>query len=307
LNGPSRLDPRLGCPELEALAAFADGRLAGGERAAVVAHLADCDACRELVAETLALAADERPTAAGEEVASGGDVVPFRKPKRAPRRRLLAGVAAAAAVVVAALLWLRSSPPAAEVTLAALADEPRLLERLGADWAEPLWSVTRGDGPAVSDAARAFRLGVRSADLELALGAGDRRAARRFAAECALLLGDVPLADPAAHLYRELARRAGEPGEAVAALAADATTAARLAREAVEPQHGELGRWSETGRLAAAAGARVGLPALPALPAALPADAAALARAAARPELDAPPERRAAAFAELVARGGDLR
>jgi hypothetical protein len=305
VNGPSVLDPRPNCPEIEALAAFAEGRLAGAERTALVAHVADCEACREIVAETRALAA-ETHAAAGSELAAG-EVVPFRRPARAGnRRRALLATAAALTVAVAGILWLRPGPPSAGSALAELGGDAQTLARLGGDWTEPLWSVTRGDGPVVSEAARAFRLGVRSADLELALAADDRRAARRVATESALLVGDVPLADPVAHLYRELARRAGEPAEPLPALADDAATAAALARDAVDLDLWQLGRWSEVGRLAATAGVRVGLP-RPPLAASLPAELADLARRAARPELDAPLVAQAAAFAELVARGGDLR
>ncbi|MCM2270679.1 MAG: hypothetical protein NDJ75_11300, partial [Thermoanaerobaculia bacterium] len=215
---------------------------------------------------------------------------------------------AAAAVLAlgAAVLWLRSAPRDAAAVLAELGAEPQTLARLGAGWTEPLWSVTRGDGPVVSERARAFRLGARSADLDLALAAGDRDAARRLAAECAALVGDVPLADPVAHLYRELARRAGDAAAPLPPLATDAATAARLTREAVDPALWELGRWGEAGRLAAAAGAPPGAPALP-RDAAVPAELADPLRHAARPELDATPAQRAAAFAALVARGGDLR
>lgn len=302
MRGPSALDPRPGCPELETLAAFADGRLAGAERAAVVAHLADCEACREIVVETRALA--ERPLAAGEE--ARGEVVPFRRPARRGRGKTALVAAAAAVAAIAGALWFSARPGSVDGTLAAVGRDPQAVARLGGDWGEPLWSVTRGDGPVVSEKARAFRLGARSAGLDLALAAGDRRAARRLAAECALLVGDVPLADPVAHLYREIARRAGEPGAALGPLAADAATAARLAREAVEAPLWELGRWAEAGRLAAAAEVRAGLPGPPLAPE-IPADLEALARRAARPELDAPLAAQAAAFAELVARGGDLR
>jgi hypothetical protein len=288
------------CPALETLAAFVEAKLAGSDLAAVVAHLADCDACRETVVEASALFSEARPAAAGE-------VLPFPERRTRSHGRLLAGALAAALLLaLAGAFWLRTGPTA-ERTLAALAGTPGLAERLGADWSEPLWSVTRGEGPRVSEEARAFRLGVRSAGLELALALGDRRAARRFAAESALLVGDVPLADPIAHLYRELARRTAEPDEDPAALAADAATAAQLAREAVDPALWELGRWSETGRLATASGAPLRLPRTPRLPDGIETELAELARRAARPELAAPPEARARDFARLVARGGDLR
>jgi hypothetical protein len=299
---PPVVHARPGCPDLETLAAFAEGRLVGGDRNTVVEHLADCDACREIVVETQSLLAAETAGAG-----AGGEVVPFREPKRGGRLPLLAALAAAVALAAVGLfVWSERGASATRV-LAAIAADPAALTRLGDGWSEPLWSVTRGEGPLVSEPARAFRLGVRSADLDFALAAGDRRAARRFAAESALLVGDVPLADPIAHVYREIARRAGEASEPLAKLPEDAAIAARLTREAVDPAYWELGRWSETGRLAAASGVSVGLPRRPHLPASAPADLAELVAAAARPELDAPLAARAGAFARVVARGGDLR
>lgn len=52
---------RLGCPGPEDLAAFTDGRLPRAERAQIESHLADCDACRELVAETVLLSQERLP------------------------------------------------------------------------------------------------------------------------------------------------------------------------------------------------------------------------------------------------------
>ncbi len=46
-----------GCSTLEDLAAFAEGRLRGAERAQVIDHLAGCADCREVLAESM-----ERPT-----------------------------------------------------------------------------------------------------------------------------------------------------------------------------------------------------------------------------------------------------
>ena len=81
----------LGCPEPEDLAAFADGKLSGSQRTHVELHLADCDTCRELVADTVMLS--RQPI--------GATLLGF------PRRRVMAGgaalaLAASVAVVVVA-------------------------------------------------------------------------------------------------------------------------------------------------------------------------------------------------------------
>jgi hypothetical protein len=296
--------PRPGCPDLERLAAFVDGRLAGGERSALVAHLADCDACREIVAETARLASE--PAAPGE---ARGAVVPFPRAER--RRAWLAGAAAAAVALAASGLWLlRPERDPTGVALAALAAEPATRSALGEEWSEPRWSVVRGEGPIVSDAARAFRLGARAAALEVALGAGDRLAARRLAVESALLLDDVPLADPVASAYRGIASALAAPAAATRPLAEDARRGAALAREAVDPDLWALGRWAETGRLLAASGASLALPRPPrprerdAFPAEVDALVEPLRRRAGREPAG---RELVAEFERLLAAGGDLR
>ena len=48
-------------PDLESLAAFADGRLQGVEKEQVVAHLANCPACYDLFVECLHLIDEPEP------------------------------------------------------------------------------------------------------------------------------------------------------------------------------------------------------------------------------------------------------
>jgi len=296
---PSALRP--GCPGPERLAAFLDGRADAAERAEIAAHLADCDACREIVVEARALAA-ELESGAGS---GGGEVVAFpERGRRRPRRSLAWGAAAALLLAAAGLLtWLRppADPGAALADLAAAAGRTPL----PADWGEAPWTVLRSDRTPLSERASAFRLGARSADLELALALGDRVAARRFAAECASLLAAIPFADAAAESYRALAAALAEPAGTPARASHEAAVAWRGAREAVEPALFDLGRWAETERLIAATG-RSGRPRRPPSLAAVPEPLAPLAGAAAA----APPDDAAArfqAFARLVAAGGDQR
>jgi tetratricopeptide (TPR) repeat protein len=79
-------DLQTACPEAEELAEYVEGRLHGRARARVEAHLAECEMCRDIVAETLII------TKAEED--APGRVVPFR-----PRRVLVigGGIAALAA------------------------------------------------------------------------------------------------------------------------------------------------------------------------------------------------------------------
>jgi len=296
--------PRAGCPDLESLAALAEGRLVGAARAAVLEHLADCDDCRELVVETLAITAELAGAAGG---GAAGTVVPFPEPKRPGRARWIAA-AAGVAVLATAIFFARGRTRTPEAALAELARQPGVTAKLGADWNEPLWSVTRGEGPVVSERARAFRLGVRSADLDFALAAGERVAARRIAAESALLVADVPLADPVTSVYRDIAQALATEKGAMATYEQDATTGRKLAREAVDPGTYDLGRWAETLRLAATSGASLPSPRFPGLPQ----DAADLAPAIRRiqdrtPGGSPPPAAIVPDLEHLIAAGGDLR
>jgi tetratricopeptide (TPR) repeat protein len=71
-----------GCPAPEDLAAYMDGRLSRAERARIELHLADCDTCRELVADTVRLADQRVPGLIFGQ----------------PRRRVIAGGGAALAL-----------------------------------------------------------------------------------------------------------------------------------------------------------------------------------------------------------------
>jgi hypothetical protein len=76
------------CPSLEDLAAFLDGKLSGGERARVVAHLADCPRCYEVFAETARFQLYE-------EEEEDDPPIPF------PLKKILPRVAAAMAALLA--------------------------------------------------------------------------------------------------------------------------------------------------------------------------------------------------------------
>jgi tetratricopeptide (TPR) repeat protein len=96
---------RRGCADAETIAAFVDGRLPAGERAALEAHAADCADCRESIAEvTLALVRRREA-----------------RPSRAASPWVLSTLATAAAIVFAAGAWYATRPEADEQGLAVLA------------------------------------------------------------------------------------------------------------------------------------------------------------------------------------------
>jgi tetratricopeptide (TPR) repeat protein len=76
------------CPSEQQLAAYVDGRLGAAERAAVQQHLADCDDCREAVAEAVRLRRES----------GGGTVLPFW------RRRSVQTVGGGVLALAAALI-----------------------------------------------------------------------------------------------------------------------------------------------------------------------------------------------------------
>ena len=85
------------CPGLNVLAAFLDGRLAARDQAAVQEHIASCDVCLELVAETLWVQAPVL-------VARPAGTAAFGAPRTWSRSPWAAVAAAVAALVIAALL-----------------------------------------------------------------------------------------------------------------------------------------------------------------------------------------------------------
>lgn len=292
MTNPPHTAPPGVCPEVELLAAFADGRLEGEEKARLIEHLANCEDCRELVAESLA---------AAREIDQQGVSLPFPRPSQR-RSHLRWLVAAGVAVALVGLWWFRA-PASNERELMALAE--RGLDRLPASWSEARWSIARAEAPLLSDRARAFRLGARSVDLEVAAAGADTKEVRRLAGECSALLGPVPFAEPAAAHFREMVRGSDTAPLALAAKPGQVIDAVRSAREAVDSSLFDLGRWAETERLLAVAGVRRHLDRPPVVENPAPELETALAEVRAV-LYEADPAIRAETLERLVARGGDL-
>jgi hypothetical protein len=277
------------------LAAFVEGRLADRERDLLVEHLADCDRCREVVAESSALLAAMATETGGENVR------PFPAP-RFTRRWALAGVAAAlAAAAIGLYVHFRPSPDRllAQLVASGAASE------LAAEWGEPRWPVMRGEQPDADERAHAFRLGVRAVDLELALATGDFVLAERFAREASASLAAQPFADLVSRRLGELATRIGGGGSADS-LAEEARRALQEARGYVDPSLYDLGRWAETGRLAASLGRPVRQGPPPELAGGADRLGNAVAEAVAA-RAAANPAESARAFERLIAEAGRLR
>ncbi len=246
------------CPDLEDLAALADGRLAEKERARVLDHVAGCEACYEVFAETARLREDLATSEeATEDPPRSAAVLTFP----VLRRRVLSVAALAAAAVLAVVVWRPWSvgvdvPPSLATLTEAVVERGDVTSQLGTDWARLPWpSLERGPGERLDAPARDLRLGARTADLDVALAGGDRALAKEVVAELLVLLkDDVPLSQPLIVIYGDLRARllAGEPLAQLVAAGRDA--ADRLGRHPEVSERFFLGQWAATGRLAAANG-----------------------------------------------------
>jgi hypothetical protein len=152
----------------EKLAALLDGRLPDAERQELLSRVADSP-------EDMALLADAR-IAMDDAVAA-----PTLTPQRRRWRVAHAGWMAAAAGIVAVV----------SVALLSRRDGADVLP-LPANMPFALWGAVRGGlaAPPSSDSARAWRVGVRLADLDAAIAAQDGARTADFAREIAALLND---------------------------------------------------------------------------------------------------------------------
>lgn len=172
------MDGNTGCPEPEDLAAFADGTLPRGARAVIELHLADCDTCREVVADTVSLSNEYLgPTLLG-----------------LPRRRVLAGGGAAvalAASVLAMVLPFGQSPDY-EPLITAVGQNRTVEARLslGFEYA-PLKRATRAARGIVNED---YALLAAKSDLEDRALARPTAVNRHAAAVAQLVAGDADAA-----------------------------------------------------------------------------------------------------------------
>lgn len=235
-------------PSPELLASFVDGRLAGEERRAMVAHLDACPDCYEVFAETVRFLGEEEPR---------GHVL--RPPRLAAKRWPRWAAAAAAVVAVAIAVAILRMEPERELllasgTLVAAIEVPEGVAVAGALWGG--WP--RGGKPfaggGLGPEAASFRAGVLLVDLRASGRARDGSSAEAVAEA---LAGTLEEAGVAAELEDGLedARRAAARGR-FGSLENAAAEIEAGAEELLEPFHLAFGKWAEAGRLAAAVGDR---------------------------------------------------
>jgi tetratricopeptide (TPR) repeat protein len=187
--GGRETDPA-SCPDAESLAVYIDGRTTPWQRASIEAHLARCEDCLFVLAETA-----RQQQSAREDKKKPSERV------RASRRRLawMAGLAAAAAIVVAIVLpgrMVRSQGPGLQLAVSrfeAARGPYRTFEpRLTADSNYRVMApATRSADAPIEPAADAERLAHAAQELEKAVRYDDSPAARAALGAMHLELGDA--------------------------------------------------------------------------------------------------------------------
>ena len=231
----------------ETLAAFLDGKLAGEERDRVLHLLAESDHWYEVMVDASQVSAEfaqSAPTALNESSWARG--VPLRLAKRSAwgRQAVLGGGLLAAGLATVVILSERRGAVDAIDNPSQLVINERLREGSAADW-----GAARGNNEALSARARAFRIGVQFADLELAARMGDSARVQALSASIADLTRVVPTGGTTASRVRYLGRNGSLP-----ASSKERRDVASELRSLVGESWFDLGAWSETARRAAHAG-----------------------------------------------------
>jgi len=248
-------------PDAATLAAFTDGRLPRVEHAQVVQHLADCQDCFEVVAETAEvleeLDEEETVPVGAFNSGPGPDDVPDNVVvhPRAWRRWAPAAALAATVAVAAVGVWQLAAEPDLSVTrlAAQLEDAP---DRLSEDtWGNHGLPDFRSLSFTPSEKQGAFQAGLFVVDLQVALRAGSRGRAQAAAEDLGWVLGNLRGASPLEPQYDTEVLEPLEAGAPLAEIEDDAAElATRLGAPLMSQVHFDLGKWSEAGRLASRVG-----------------------------------------------------
>lgn len=243
------IEPELDAPDLEDLAAYLDGRLSAERRAQVEERLLRDEDYYDVFLESSRFLEQEQ----GRQD-EGGEV--FAPAAWWRSWKVIAPLAVAATLVVA-VTWPRLMlRPSTDKWVTRL-DAARIVDQEG--WAEPNWTVFRSGNIAqglYQPEELAFRIGIRTVDLQVALMADNRNAAWELTVLLAELADAAELV-VAGYAYRDLQNQI-ESAE-FDALAEQALVVKRLVTESYEITPSEarrfaLGVWTEAGRLASLAG-----------------------------------------------------
>lgn len=233
--------------DLELLAALADGRLSGKERERAVKMLASSDDALEIFANTVR----EKPQ-------DSATVVPISRARSWRWAKIAAPLAAAAAIAFAMLPRLLGTSGLVIPATMQLASAPRFSDAVRGDWDDHKWAVNRGvgsSGPAgvgsEVEAKLAFRLGVRTVDVVVALRVPDTALAGRLTAEITETLKSVDFAQAVAARYVDFGKRISmdPPAKSIDR----ATEIEKQLGDLLGSPSFTLGQWAEVADLAAQA------------------------------------------------------
>ncbi len=258
-----------GHPEIEALAALLDGMLPAEEAASLRTHLARCEPCVALLAETAnflrvdleAEDADEEEEEEDvfEQTAAEAAPLPFEPrvetPIARPRPRRWAALVAAAASVAAALALATTvyhrqlGPPQVEIARLLMSLAGRQAAIAGSYWGPNQRGASVGPD---DHALTSLRLGVELVNLDVSVAVADRDHAEIAAAHINGLLKQATADLATKQFFQGLPARilAGEP---LGPLGVEIQTRRRDVEAFLQPLDYDLGRWAEAGHLAAAA------------------------------------------------------
>ncbi|MCP3963913.1 MAG: hypothetical protein GY719_39255 [bacterium] len=231
-------------PDLEDLAAYLDGRLAGEKKERVEERLLRDEDYYEVFMETSRFQQEE----AGEKT----DVRSIFRRRAWKLAAIALPTAAALATVTFTVLRSDNDPTAGEWV--AELDAKAIIQ---ADrWGQPDWTTFRGVGDLFTREQLAFRLGAMVVHLQLALAAEDGHAARDLAGgiESLSIASALFMASSEYGRLRELPKDT-ELGQLTAAAAkAEDLLTTEVAAVSTEARRFRIGKWSEAGRLAALGG-----------------------------------------------------
>lgn len=240
------------CPPLEDLAAFLDGKLSEGERARIVAHLADCESCYAVFAGAARFQLEEEDEQSQRLEEAVAAVVPFRR--RNPLPWIAAAALAALLLIGLALIpRLYHADEAMPVFASAeLVPEGVLASDEATRWTE---GVTRGDS-GISDTYKAaeFLVGVYLVDFHLALSRKEAEQSQEIYNVLVSIRNNIKnfIVPPEEAGFFDRAQEQILAGKDPSTLAPEAAKAeARLTKALADAEspYLEFGKWVEAGRL----------------------------------------------------------
>lgn len=242
--------------DLELIAAFIDGKLAGAERERVVKLLGESEHAFEIYADAVRTR-DDVGRGGNPSVISLDD---HRDPRPVPWRRWwqAAPVAAAAVLLLAVMPVIRARRGVSgldlptQALLEPLNGQAGVATALGVQLDQPSWSVTRGGSSVAVDSTVALRVGVRVADLQAALALEDRERASRIATEIVGLVRPLGLTDASVAEYEAIRARLAR-GESIGQVSGAATSAETNLQPLLNSRWFGFGKWYGAGELAALA------------------------------------------------------